>query len=396
MSVNKVMQQFRAIINLMPKSYLSTYRNKPKNITKKGRYIYDNSANTISKIKFNGAIIVETKKGNDKIKAYNGGKDSIYAIYADAGKDTISIYGGDAAVDAGSGNDSINVYGGRTVVVSSGSGNDTLSIKGGTTVAIDAGSGNDTIYLRKGHSRIVIGGKGNDTIKISAGSGHAITAGAGNDKLYIEKGTKNNILFTGDAGKDIINVSAGSYHILGSGAGNDKIYLNKGIGNELTVDAGSGNDEIIVKAGNDHTIHTGAGEDTVTLSGGKRSTVYLEQGINKVNTSASTAYLIQTSTASVDNIKVDWQSDIGKTIIDTVKKEGVNKDWLIIENAKSSDFIFKYGIEDKLLVVYAESDLSKAIGINNWFWNDAFSKITFTGDNVTFSYDQVLDKSLWV
>lgn len=396
MSANKVMQQFRAIINLIPKSYLSTYKSKPKNITKMGRFIYDNSSNTISKIKYNGAVIVETKKGNDKLKAYNGGKDSIYAIYADEGKDTINICGGDAAVDAGSGNDSISVSGGRTVVVSSGSGNDIISVTGGTTIAIDAGSGNDTIYLKKGSSRIVMGGKGDDTVKISAGSGHAITAGAGNDKLYLEKGTKNNVMFTGDAGKDTITVSAGSYHILGGGAGNDKIYLNKGTGNELTVDAGSGNDEIIVKAGNEHTIHTGAGEDTVTLTGGKMNTVYLEQGINKVNTSAFTTYLVQNSKTSVDTITVDWKSNVGKTIIDTIKKEGVNKDWLIIENAKSSDFIFKYGKTEEMLVIYAESDTSKAVVIPGWFWNDAFSRITFTGDNVTFNYNQVLDKSIWI
>ena len=396
MSVNQVMQRFRTLLRLIPKRYLSTYRNNPPKITKMGRYIYDNSANTISKIKYNGAVIVETKKGNDKIKAYNSGKNSIYAIYADAGKDTINIYGGDAVVDAGSGNDVINVSGGRTVVVSSGSGNDTLSIKGGTTVNIDAGSGNDAIYLRKGNGRIVMGGKGNDTIKISAGSEHVITAGVGNDKLYLEKGTKNSVIYTGDSGKDTITVSAGSYHILGGGAGNDKIYLNSGTGNELTVDAGSGNDEIIVKAGKEHTIHTGAGEDTISLSGGKMSTVYLEEGINKINTSAFTTCLVQKSKTSVDTITVDWKSNIGKTIIDTIKKEGVNTDQLIIKNAKSSDFTFKYGADENMLVVYAESDTSKAVAISGWFWNDAFSKITFTGDNVTLSYNQVFDKSIWV
>ena len=118
--------------------------------------------------------------------------------------------------------------------------------------------------------------------------------------------------------------------------------------------------------------------------------------INKVNTSAFTTCLVQNSKTSVDTITVEWKSNIGKTIIDTVKKEGVNKDWLIIENAKSSDFIFKYGAEERLLVIYEESDTSKAIAINEWFRNDAFSKITFTGDNVTLSYNQVLDKSIWV
>ncbi len=377
MSVNQVMQQFRTLVRLIPKSYLSVYRNKPKEITKKGRYIYDNSANTISKIKYNGAVIIETQKGNDQINAYNGGKDSVYAIYADAGKDTVNVYGGDAAVDAG--------------------------------------SGNDAVYLRKGNNRVVIGGKGDDSFKISAGFGHMISAGAGNDTLYLEKGTKNSVVYTGDAGKDTINVSAGSYHILAGGSGNDKIYLKNGTGKELTVEAGtgndvikvdagskhvimsgSGNDDVTVTKGNNHTIYTGSGKDTVTLSGGKMSTVYLEQGTNKVNTSASTTVLIQKNATSVDTIKVDWQSNVGTTVIDTVKKEGDNKDWLIIENAKSSDFIFKYGSEEKMLVVYAESDSSKAIGINDWFWNDAFSKITFTADNVTFSFDQVLDKSIWV
>ena len=77
MSVNKVMQQYRALINLIPKNYLSVYKNRPKVISRKGRYIYNNSANVINKIKYNGAVIVGSKKGNDTINAYNGGKDSI-------------------------------------------------------------------------------------------------------------------------------------------------------------------------------------------------------------------------------------------------------------------------------------------------------------------------------
>ena len=125
-SASAIMKQFRSLLNILPKGSFTTYKNKPQKITRTGRYIYNNSANTIKSIKSNSAVIVETKKGNDKITTYNGGKKNVYAIYADAGNDTITLNGGDVLVSAGAGKDTVKLLGGKTVVVDGGSGNATI------------------------------------------------------------------------------------------------------------------------------------------------------------------------------------------------------------------------------------------------------------------------------
>ena len=392
-TAGNITKQLRTLVNSVPKKYLSINTKKPRNITRRGRYIYNNSINIIDKIKYNGVVFVETKKGNDRITAYNGGKNSAYAIYADAGNDKINIHGGSVViVDAGSGNDTVNIYGGKSVGLIAGNGNDIITIKGGTTIAVDSGSGNDTIYVKGGSTVGIIAGSGNDTINLQKGNQRFISADAGNDKINILAGS-NHVIATG-TGHDIIKISAGSKHIITGDSGNDKIYLNKGTGNGAIINGGAGNDTIYISKGSNHTIYSGSGRDTINVTGGNRQNLYLGSGKNSINISAANTYIEQQSSKSTDIITINWKSNIGKTVIDTVSKNSGYKDQLIIKGANSNDFKFIYGTESHILAIAPSTDSQKYIAINGWWYNDAFSKITF--DDKSLSYSDVYDKSTWV
>ena len=375
-TANDASSQLRTWVKSIPKKKYSVYKNMPRSITRQGRYVYNNSANTIDKIKCNSVVFVETKKGKDIINAYNGGKKSCYAIYTDPGNDIINVHGGKLVIaDTGNGKDTVNVNGGVSIGVITGSGNDTVNIKGGTTVAVVTDTGNDIININGGKLVVANTGSGKDTVSIKKGSGRIITTGIGND---------------------IINISAGSKHLIAAASGNDTINLKKGAGSNSLISADAGDDIINITGGSNNLIYSGSGKDTIKVTGGNSQKIYLGDGKNSVTTSASNTYIEQLSAKSSDTISVNWNSNVGKTIIDTIEKANGYKDELIIKGAKSSDFTFGYGVSESMLVIYENSDQSKAIAINNWYSNSAFSKITFTGDNQSLSFDQVFDKSIWV
>lgn len=138
-------------------------------------------------------------------------------------------------------------------IIYAGAGNDTLSNYGGGFAALFGDSGDDTVHGSIDQD-LLVGGLGDDTVY-----GYS-----GDDELY---GGHGQDTLQADAGEDYLSGGAGNDILLG-GAGNDTIEGDDGID---TIDAGAGNDTVrgglgndIIDGGDDHdTIYGDEGDDTV-------------------------------------------------------------------------------------------------------------------------------------
>ena len=151
----------------------------------------------------------------------------------------------------------------------------------------------DTITIAAGDWHTINGGNGVDVITVNKGNYHKINGDSGNDTITLKNkgwdesnwwdGRKDTI--HGNAGNDTIKVLAGRHEIYGD-AGNDTITLGKNVAERNEVYGGAGNDSITVNGGNYHTIYAGSSakkkKDVITINKGTGTTVYGEEGIDKI------------------------------------------------------------------------------------------------------------------
>ena len=122
-----------------------------------------------------------------------------------------------------------------------------------------------------------------------------------------------------------------------------------------------------MKGGNNHKVWTGDGKDTVTVTGGSNHWLYLGSKTNTVTVSATNVTIQQDSSASVDNITVQWSEDIEVfTFKEHEKANDIYKnDKMTITGAKSTDFNFgKQGGDD--LVLSSLTDPGCGIIVEDW------------------------------
>lgn len=260
--------------------------------------------------------------------------------------DIISVYGSKNKIYGLGGKDKISVYKGNRHEIYGGSGNDiiTISKKSGDNIEVEAGKGIDRITVSVGNYHDLDGGAGNDIIKVTGGKGIEIDGGTGNDEITVKNGTRFEI--DGGTGDDIIRITGGKGIEIDGDTGNDRIYINSG--KSLDIEAGSGKDKLYIKGGSGH--------------------IDLEDGIQK------------------NSVTFTWSGSIGKFTVDTAVKR--TKDVLAIQNADSTDFLFRKSGRSGLIV-----DCKNTAGeilIKDWNSHKTFSGITFA--DTTLSLSQINKK----
>jgi hypothetical protein len=192
----------------------------------------------------NGSWLIALGNGNDSIRAFGGGNDTISTghghsmLQLGSGSDFITTTGSDT-IAAGTGSETINAIGANDVVY--GDASKLLFLAGGAA-SIFGGAGSDTVWGSTGKELFEGGSAGNNLLQ--AGNGPATLFGGGNgDQLY--------------AGGDMaqqLHAAGGNETLSGVFAsGNDTFY------------GGSGSDQIFGSNG-DSTFVAGTGAATVTAS----------------------------------------------------------------------------------------------------------------------------------
>ncbi|MDD3021624.1 MAG: calcium-binding protein [Alphaproteobacteria bacterium] len=203
----------------------------------------------------NGDDVIYSGSGNDDIEGGNG-NDTLYGddgndlLYGDAGDDTLDGGTGDDALMGGSGNDTYVYESGYDVIYEGSQTNnsDEILMAAGITA-------NDLTFIRSSHDDLLITVDGLGSITIedqfynSSGS-YAVESIRFSDNSTINLLTKQYVSF-GTSGYDSWN------GITGGGSINDIMYMNDG--NDY-VSAGNGTDVVYGGNGND-TLYGDAGND---------------------------------------------------------------------------------------------------------------------------------------
>jgi Ca2+-binding RTX toxin-like protein len=197
----------------------------------------------------NGSWLIALGNGNDSIRAFGGGNDTISTgrghsmLQLGSGSDFITTTGSDT-IAAGSGSETIDAIGANDVVY--GDASKLLFLAGGAAT-IFGGTGSDTVWGSTGKDLFEGGSAGNNLLQ--AGSGPATLFGGGNgDQLYAG-GDKAQQLHAAGGNETLSGVFA---------SGNDTFY------------GGSGSDQIFGSNGNS-TFVAGTGSATVTASPGSQN-----------------------------------------------------------------------------------------------------------------------------
>jgi Ca2+-binding RTX toxin-like protein len=197
----------------------------------------------------NGNWLIALGNGNDSIRAFGGGSDTISTgsghsiLQLGSGSDLISTTGSDTIL-AGSGSETVDAIGAHDVVYGNAS---SLFFVAGGAATIFGGTGSDTVFgsaTSKGADLFEGGSAGNNFLQ--AGNGPATLFGGGNgDQLY-----------AGGDGLQQLHAAGGNETLFGGYAsGNDTFY------------GGSGADQITGGMGT-NTFVAGTGTATITASPG--------------------------------------------------------------------------------------------------------------------------------
>lgn len=370
---------------------------------------------------------IEGRNGDDIISGGDG--DDI--LSGGSGYDTISGDAGNDIIDGGAWSDTLN-GGDGTDTITGGQGYDTIHGNNGND-NIDGGTDNDMLYGDAGND-LINGGAGVD--KLYGGTENdTLNGGDDADELYGEAG--DDTLDGGNA-SDGMNGGDGNDMLLGGqgwdtligGLGND--VLNGGIGWD-TLNGGDGNDTyIFADAWEQDTLTDAAGTDTLNFNA-----VTANLTINMQNRAASAgSNSVVWTQAVIESVMGGEGNDIinGSTADDTMNghlgndtlRGGAGNDTYQFERGFGTDLINDTaGATDSLRLISFNSTAvvdwqavdsdgdtwldrlvmdfgaGGMISIDNYFSDTTTSALTslagaglmedivFTGDNVTYNFDDV-------
>jgi Ca2+-binding RTX toxin-like protein len=194
-----------------------------------------------------GSWLIALGNGNDSIRAFGGGND------------TISTGHGHSMLQLGSGSDFITTTGSDTIAA--GTGSETIDAIGANDVVY--GNASNLLFLAGGASTI-FGGTGSDTVWGSSSStGKDLFEGGSAGNNFLQAGNGPATLFGGGDG-DQLYAGGGKAQQLHAAGGNETLSGVFASGND-TFYGGSGSDQIFGSNG-DSTFVAGAGAATVTAS----------------------------------------------------------------------------------------------------------------------------------
>jgi hypothetical protein len=221
----------------------------------------------------NEAVLVG--KGNLQFFA-TGGSGS---IIGGGGKDMIAIAptdNGNWLIALGNGDDSIRAFGGGSDTISTGSGHSILQLGSGsdfiTTTGSDtvqAGTGSETIDAIGAHD-VVYGNA--SSLFFVAGGAATVFGGTGSDTVFGSATSKGADLFEGgSAGNNFLQAGAGPATLFGGGNG-DQLYAGGDMAQQLH--AAGGNETLFggFASGSD-TFYGGSGSDQITGGSGSNTFV---------------------------------------------------------------------------------------------------------------------------
>ena len=183
------------------------------------------------------------------------------SVLTNAGDDTITLTGGQSAVETGDDNDIVYVVSGTNHDISTGSGNDIVDLLDGVNI-VAMGAGNDEVIIRGGTNRIELG-NGVGQARISAGT-NVVTSGDGADVITVAGG--NNTLNTG-SGNDTITLTSGENSVI-LGDGDDTITASGGVNNIdfSKLEAGAGTDTLKIISTGTVTLPTFSDFEQIFIS----------------------------------------------------------------------------------------------------------------------------------
>ncbi|HEX3992390.1 MAG TPA: calcium-binding protein [Acetobacteraceae bacterium] len=197
----------------------------------------------------NGNWLIALGNGNDSIRAFGGGND------------TISTGSGHSILQLGSGSDYITTTGSDTVLA--GSGSETINAIGAHDVVY--GNASSLLFVAGGAATI-FGGSGSDTVLGSATSkGADLFEGGSAGNNFLQAGNGPATLFGGGDG-DQLYAGGGGPQQLHAAGGNETLFGGFGSGSD-TFYGGSGADQITGGTGT-NTFVAGTGTATITASPG--------------------------------------------------------------------------------------------------------------------------------
>lgn len=291
-------------------------------------------------------MVVKAGAGNDKITVISAGNN----IYGEAGKDTITVQNDNNKIEAGDDIDTITVSNSQNVTIDGGKGADkiTVDMSSSNGITIKASEG-DVITLKNAALSDVTVNKNEDVLEIATNNGNnsvvienwseQAVASIKFNSSTIKSGVFDAIVngfiaegvVAGTDESDSIIVSGGQKISGAKGkytlaqAGTKKYYFDS---EDISIEAGNGNDTITINNLHEADVWAGNGDDTININGGYNN--YIECGEGN------------------DTVTIDWKK-AGKPAardfvlaINESESTATGNDKLVIKNAKSSDFKFRF------------------------------------------------------
>jgi Ca2+-binding RTX toxin-like protein len=212
-----------------------------------------------------GSWLIELGNGNDSIRAFGSGNDTISTgsghsmLQLGSGNDFITTTGSDTIM-AGTGSETVDAIGANDVVYGNAS---KLFFLAGGAATIFGGTGSDTVFGSTGKDLLEGGSAGNNFLQ--AGSGPATLFGGGDgDQLYAG-GNKRQELHAAGGNETLSGVFASGNDTFYGGSGSDQIFGSNG---KSTFVAGTGSATVTASPGSQNLFEfmktLGGGSELVT------------------------------------------------------------------------------------------------------------------------------------